>query len=111
MLEAEQPDGLSSRKLIIETAKHNVITAYNAESGLELLRRFPQVDAIFVHADLLKQRQGLISEIRKHGNGVPIILGSPFANLRLDEVDFVVDSFRPHDLLALLATEFGIRED
>lgn len=42
MIEAEQPEGISSRKLVVETAKHNVITAYNPETGLKLLRRFPR---------------------------------------------------------------------
>jgi hypothetical protein len=27
MIEVEQPEGVSSRKLILETARHNVITA------------------------------------------------------------------------------------
>ena len=58
MIEMEQPEGLSSRKLIIETAKHNVLTAYNAEVGLDLLRRFPNVDLALVHSSLLQQQQG-----------------------------------------------------
>jgi len=28
MMEEEQPEGLSARKLVVETAKHNVLTAY-----------------------------------------------------------------------------------
>jgi hypothetical protein len=107
MLEAEQPEGLSSRKLVVETAKHNVLTAYSADNGMNLLHRFPNVDAIFVHEELLRQRHGLLAEIKKLNNRVPIILGSPFGNLRIPDVDFVVDSYRPHDLLTLLTSEFG----
>jgi hypothetical protein len=49
MIEVEQPEGLSTRKLVLETARHNVITAYTAEGGMELLHRFPNVDVIVVH--------------------------------------------------------------
>ena len=50
MIEEEQPEGLSARKLVVETVKHNVLTAYNAEDGIDLLKRFPNVDAVLVHA-------------------------------------------------------------
>jgi hypothetical protein len=37
MIEVEQPEGVSSRKLILETARHNVITAYTAVSPTSTL--------------------------------------------------------------------------
>jgi len=46
IVEAEPEEGLSTRKLLIETAKHNVLTAYNGQEGKETLNRFPEVDAI-----------------------------------------------------------------
>ncbi len=52
MIEEEQPEGLSARKLVVETAKHNVLTAYKAEDGIEPLRRFPNIDVVLVHASL-----------------------------------------------------------
>ena len=52
MIEVEQPEGVSSRKLILETARHNVITAYGGSVGIELLRRFPNVDTAVVHTEL-----------------------------------------------------------
>jgi hypothetical protein len=41
MVEVEQPEGIPARKLILEAARHNVITGYNGKDALELLRRFP----------------------------------------------------------------------
>jgi len=52
MVEVEQPEGISARKLILETARHNVITAYTGKGALELLRRFPNVDVAVVHTEL-----------------------------------------------------------
>src|ERR1051326_6469868 len=46
IVESEPQQGLSTRKLLIETAKHNVLTAYSPHEGLETLRRFPYVDCI-----------------------------------------------------------------
>jgi hypothetical protein len=51
MVEVEQPEGISARKLILETARHNVITAYTGKGALELLRRFPNVDVAVVHTE------------------------------------------------------------
>lgn len=106
MMEAEQPEGISARKLIVETAKHNVITAYTADTGLELLRRFPNVDVIFVHEELLHHRRDLLTQVRALCKDKPVILGSPFANLSSPEVNYIVDSYRPQDLLNLLNNEF-----
>jgi CheY-like chemotaxis protein len=46
IVEAEPAEGLSTHKLLIETAKHNVLTAYTGREGLAMLQRFPDVDAI-----------------------------------------------------------------
>jgi hypothetical protein len=93
MMEEEQPEGLSARKLVVETAKHNVLTAYTLEDGLDLLHRFPKVDMIMV-----------LSEVRRVCPGKPIILATPYANDSRPEADFIVDSHRPHDLVALLGS-------
>jgi hypothetical protein len=33
MIEVEQPEGVSTRKLVLETARHNLITAYTQKTG------------------------------------------------------------------------------
>lgn len=102
MIEQEQPDGLSARKLVVETAKHNVLTAYDGVSGLNLLERFPNVDIVLVHASLLEERPNLLGEVKSRCPGKPIILASPFANDARPDATYVVDSHRPHELLKLL---------
>ena len=104
MMEEEQPEGLSARKLVVETAKHNVLTAYTLRDGLDLLHRFPNVDVIMVHSRLLDQKPDLLSEVRRTCPGKPIVLASPFANDHRREVDYIVDSHKPHDLIQLLAS-------
>jgi hypothetical protein len=46
IVENEPAQGLSTRKLLIETAKHNVLTAYTGGEGVRMLERFPNVDAL-----------------------------------------------------------------
>jgi hypothetical protein len=102
MIEEEQPEGLSARKLVVETAKHNVLTAYTVDSGLDLLRRFPNVDAVMVHARQLERKPELLAEVRARCPGKPIILATPFANDSRPDATYVVDSHRPNELVQLL---------
>jgi len=104
MMEEEQPEGLSARKLVVETAKHNVLTAYNLPDGLDLLHRFPNVDVIMVHSRLLEQKPDLLSDVRRKCPGKPIILATPFSNDHRPEADYVVDSHKPHELIRLFAS-------
>jgi hypothetical protein len=46
VIDREFPGSLSTRKLVLETAKFNVITVYSGREGLETLRRFPAIDGI-----------------------------------------------------------------
>jgi len=108
MIEEEQAEGLSARKLVVETVKHNVLTAYNPATGLDLLRRFPKVDAVFVHGHLLPMRPNLLSEIKALAPGKPIILASPDASQHSPDATWVVDSHKPQALLTVLAEGFQV---
>jgi CheY-like chemotaxis protein len=46
IIESERTDGPSTRKLLLESAKHNVVTAYSGKESVEMYKRFPNVDAI-----------------------------------------------------------------
>ena len=46
--EPEPLQALSTRKLVLETGKFNVLTAHSTEEGIDLLRLFPNVDAIIL---------------------------------------------------------------
>lgn len=102
MIEEEQPEGISSRKLVVETAKHNVITAYDADTGLNLLQRFPKVDAVLVHSSLLEKHGNLLREIRNFDPDLPIILAHPFRDAPNRESNHNVDSHNPQQLLKIL---------
>lgn len=102
MIEPEQPEALSARKLVVETAKHNVITAYDPAEGIDLLRRFPNVDAVFVHVHCLERHSGLLKEIKKLAPGVPLVVASPAAINTTPEADFIIDSHQPQAMVQML---------
>jgi DNA-binding NtrC family response regulator len=109
MIEVEQPEGVSARKLILETAKHNVITAYSAKSGLKLLERFPNVDAVVVHSRIPDSSfQAVIRTVKAKHPSMPVIVLSPSGAAEdYKPADFVVDSMVPNDILLLLADKLG----
>ncbi len=105
MIEQEQPEGLSARKLVVETAKHNVLTAYNLEDGIALLRRFPNVDAVLIHG-LIPRCDDVIGQVRAMMPEMPVIVAAPVATHPYPGAHFVVPSHEPAKLLELLAQEF-----
>lgn len=108
MIEVEQPEGLSARKLVLETAKHNVITAYSGKYGLNLLRRFPSVDLVVVHRyvdDMSPQE--VIRQIKAITPKMPVVLLSPLNDEPPIGADYVVPSHEPQMILTLLEEAFG----
>ena len=107
MIEVEQPEGVSTRKLILETARHNVITAYNAKKGIELLRRFPNVDVIVVHTEMESLSfEKTVREAKKIRETIPVIGISPRSDRDIDGADYMISSHDPQALLRLLAEHF-----
>ena len=109
MIEVEQPEGVSARKLVLETAKHNVITAYSAKSGLKLLERFPNVDAVVVHSRIADSSfQAVVGAVKAKHPSMPVIVLSPLSGAEnYKPADYVVDSMVPNDILNLFADKFG----
>jgi CheY-like chemotaxis protein len=115
MIEVEQPEGVSTRKLVLETARHNVITAYNTQTGIELLRRFPNVDVVVVHTEMQNVAHTkmenvsfdhTVRELKKIRSDIPIIGITPRTGKDTDGADYMLSSHDPQALLHLLAEHF-----
>jgi hypothetical protein len=105
--EPEPEQALSARKLVIETAKFNVITAHSATETRELLQLFPEVSALIIHSGL--QAWGgdaFVSKVKKRCPELPIILLSPLPGNTYG-TDHQVSSHDPHELVELLRELFG----
>lgn len=108
MVEVEQPEGLSARKLVLESAKHNVLTAYNGRYGLELLGQFPNVDLVVVHRFVEGMTaEEIIRRVKEINPEMPIVLLSPLADGEPLGAQYVIPSHEPQMILTLLEEAFG----
>jgi CheY-like chemotaxis protein len=108
IIEREPAQGLSTRKLLIETAKHNVLTAYSGKEGLRMLERFPNVDAIAVDVTLEDiPCDEFVKEIEKRNSRIKVVALTP-NKVRFDcgGVE-LIDSHDPAELLKVLETLGG----
>src|SRR5215469_16806788 len=104
VVDREFPGSISTRKLVIETAKFNVITAYDGAEALECLKRFPKVDGVVVNADMEEDGEcrKLISDLRAIVPKLDVIVISTGGHIRHDRTEHTVDSLNPKELLDCL---------
>jgi response regulator RpfG family c-di-GMP phosphodiesterase len=103
VVDQEHSGSISTRNLVIETAKFNVITAYTGAEAIQTLNKFPAIDAVVLDASIrdlpcsdvvkqLKQIQPLMAII------VVGTLGHDFCT----GADQYLETFDPAKLLKVL---------
>ncbi len=103
VVEVEPREGISVRKLVLETAKYNVLTAHSGKEGLAMLKRFPAVDAVVVHAGLRDMHVNEIAKgMKREKSKVPVIVLAPNISISCPNADRVLSSHEPQSLLAEL---------
>ena len=103
VVDREHALSISTRKLVIETAKFNVLTAYTAREALETLKRFPAVDGMVIDADTQEfSCAEFVRAVKEIAPAIPIIgVSSPAIGI-CAEADYHLETFDPAKLLALL---------
>ena len=105
VVDREYAGSISSRKLVIETAKFNVITVYSAAEAIETLRRFPAVDGIIADVQMPDMPcSQLVQTLKAIKPGLPIIVVSSPTAGSCDGADHWIESFNHKKLLELLQT-------
>jgi len=111
VVEAEPAQGLSTRKLLLESAKHNVLTAYSLPEGEKMFRRFPHVDVVAIDGsfggDLCG---GLVKKLKEQNPNIRIVAFMPQMSAHCDWADETTSSHDPAGLLKVLE-EMGGRTD
>ena len=111
IVEAEPAQGLSTRKLLLESAKHNVLTAYSPEEGAKMFRRFPHIDVVAIDGSFGEKACGeLVKEFKSHNSGIRVVAFVPNDSTRCSWADETISSHDPAGLLHLLE-EMGGRTD
>ena len=103
VIDYEFPDSISSRKLVLETAKYNVITAYSAAEAIETFRQYPHVSGVVMHEEVNDMHcKALVEELRAIRPDVLLVVTSSHGYADCGVVDHHLDSFNPGALLELL---------
>ena len=94
----------------METFKYNVITAHSVAETLELVRLFPNVQALILHCGIPNfDADDLIQKVKQLTPKLPIIALTP-TQRELRWADDVVQSHSPQELLNLCNGGLVIRE-
>jgi hypothetical protein len=111
IVEAEPAQGLSTRKLLLESAKHNVLTAYSLQEGARMFRRFPHVDVVAVDGSFGEETcTALVKELKELNPEIRVVAFMPQVGSHCDWADETTSSHDPAGLLHLLE-EMGGRTD
>lgn len=103
VIDKEYSGSISTRKLIIETAKFNVITAYSGAEAIETLAVFPAVNGIVLDAGIPDiPAPELCKRLKEMKPGVPIVLIGRPGKDRAPLADHYVESFDPAAVLQVL---------
>jgi len=103
VIDREFPGSISTRKLVIETAKFNVITAYSGQEALELFTRFPAVSGVVLDGGLDDISCDEVAEkIKLLQPMVPIVVIAAPGFKGCPAADHQLESFDPAKLLEIL---------
>jgi DNA-binding NtrC family response regulator len=101
VIDPEHSGSISTRKLVIESAKLNVITAYSGAEAIETFKKYPAVDGVVCNFEVRDIPVGkLIGRLKEINPKVPVIAVGPEGSSR--QPDYQVDSFDPKQLLEVL---------
>jgi DNA-binding NtrC family response regulator len=105
--EPEPEQALSARKLVLETAKFNVVTAHSATETRELLQQFPKPTALIIHSQLRAWGGSeFVKRVKRRSPDLAVILLSPLPGETYG-TDYQVSSHDPDELVQLLRRLFG----
>jgi DNA-binding response OmpR family regulator len=99
----EFPGSISTRKLVIETAKFNVLTAYSADEAVALLRLFPAVSGVVIDDGVEGiSTEALIADLKAVQPTLSVVVVAAPGERLCRGADFQVRSFEPAKLLETL---------
>jgi len=103
VIDREFPGSISTRKLVIETAKFNVLTAYSGKEALQLFKRFSALDGIVMDGGIEDiSAEALTREMKVIQPKIPVIVIAAPGFEGCLGADFQLESFNPAKLLEIL---------
>jgi DNA-binding response OmpR family regulator len=105
--EPEPLEALSVRKLVLETAKFNVLTAHSTREAIDVFQSFPNSSALVVVEGKNIDCETVAKTIKDATSKIPIIILSARAGFKTEHADYHVSSHEPEQLLQLVRKLLG----
>ena len=103
VIDREFAGSISTRKLVIETAKFNVITTYTSQEAIDTLAAYPAVNGAVVDANMPQMScSELVKELKRIKPSLPVIVVSAPGAPPCAGADHQLESFDPRLLLGIL---------
>jgi response regulator RpfG family c-di-GMP phosphodiesterase len=105
VVDREFPQSISTRKLVIETAKFNVITAYSAQEAIETFKAYPAVHGVVLDSEVFGMPgDTLVQKLKLLNAKIPIVAICGPGQNPCPTADYELESFDPRRLLELLGS-------
>ncbi len=105
--ETEPDQALSVRKLVLETAKFNVLTAHSTREALDLFDLFPNITAAVLADGEGLDCDKIASTIKTATDRVPIFCLSARVGAKVPSADETLSSHEPEKLVERMRSLFG----
>jgi CheY-like chemotaxis protein len=107
VVEPEPFEALSARKLVLESAKFNVLTAHSTQEALDLFEMFPQLSAVVLVMEPAIDLKRVIDAVRTNVLKVPVVALATRPRQKCKDADHCLSSNEPEELLTLLRRLMG----
>lgn len=105
--ESEPQQALSVRKLVLETAKFNVLTAHSTAEAIECIRQFPNFSAAVLVEEPMIACEKVKREVERRNPDAPVIVLSAREGYRCEGADYHLSSHDPDALVKLMRKLLG----
>jgi CheY-like chemotaxis protein len=105
--EPEPSQALSVRKLVLETAKYNVLTAHSTHEALDLFHLFPNINVAVVVASPEVNCEVVGRSIKEVIDKIPVVVLSPRIGDKCENADHMLSSHEPEQLVNLMRSLVG----
>lgn len=104
VVDREFPGNISTRKLVLETAKYNVITVYSGREAIDTLRTFPNVTGVVLDTFINDMScEELVKQLRTIRPLIPVVATQSPNMPECDGPTHLVPFYSPETLLETIA--------
>jgi len=105
--ESEPSHALSVRKLVLETAKYNVLTAHSTREALDIFHLFPNINVAVLVMEGAIDCEQIARSIKETTSKILTVALSPRIGGRCNNIDHMLSSHEPEELVSLMRSLVG----